>query len=167
VPGLPAAAQSQLGALPCPPPAAPAGTVLVADGTWTRPSPGRITSGFGPRWGAQHNGLDFGATCGTPVLAASSGTVVGVHKNNRPPATGYGTLIVIDHGSGIVTRYAHAANEDVLVTLGQQVSGGDQIARTGTYGQSTGCHLHFEVQEGGAFRNPQPFLDARGVPVAA
>jgi hypothetical protein len=137
--------------------------VVVPAGTWVRPSTGPVTSGFGPRWGKNHNGLDFGAPCGTPTLAAKDGVVVGVHKNNRSPATGYGTLIVIDHGGGIVTRYAHAPNDGILVTIGEPVMGGQQISEIGTYGNSTGCHLHFEVQQGGAFVDPAPVLTGNGV----
>jgi murein DD-endopeptidase MepM/ murein hydrolase activator NlpD len=97
------------------------------------------------------------------VVAANSGVVILVAKNNLPPATGYGTLVAIDHGGGIVTRYAHAFNEDVLVTVGQQVTSGQPITRVGTYGDSTGCHLHTEVQRDGQFIDPEPFYASVGV----
>ena len=145
--------------------AEPPGQLPVADGAWVKPTAGPVTSGFGMRWGAMHNGLDFGAPCGTPVYAAAAGTVVLVAKNNVSPATGYGTLVGIDHGGGLVTRYAHAANQDVLVQVGQVVKAGEQVTRVGTYGNSTGCHLHFEVQQGGRFVDPAPILRTRGVPL--
>lgn len=127
-------------------------------GSWVRSVPGRVTSEYGMRWGRPHNGMDFGSPCGTPMLAAAAGVVT-----RAGPSSGYGNLIVIDHGGGIVTRYAHMFPGDLLVRVGQQVTAGQQIARVGTYGDSTGCHLHFEVMVGGAFTNPRPYLTARGV----
>jgi murein DD-endopeptidase MepM/ murein hydrolase activator NlpD len=159
VPGAPVAPVAQTAS--CAAPAAPAGAVS-ADG-WTRPTVGPVTSPFGMRNGKPHNGIDFGAACGTPVGAAKAGTVIGVYKNNQPPATGYGTLVVVDHGGGTVTRYAHANNEDVLVSVGQQVAAGQQLTRVGTYGDSTGCHLHFEIQQDDKFVDPAPVLTGAGV----
>lgn len=143
----------------------PPGSIVV-NGPWGRPNAGPITSGFGMRWGAMHKGLDFGGPCKSPNYAASAGTVILVAKNNVSPATGYGTLIAIDHGGGVVTRYAHAANEDVLVTVGQHVEAGDQVSRAGTYGESTGCHLHMEVQVDGQFVDPEKFLTQHDVALA-
>lgn len=138
------------------------GQIPVA-GEWTRPVTGPVTSGFGPRWGTQHNGLDFGAPAGTPVYAAAAGRVIAVCLTNTSPCTGYGTLVTIDHGGGVVTRYAHAYRDDVLVRVGDQVQAGQQVTRVGSNGQSTGPHLHFEVQQNGAFTDPRPFLTGHGV----
>lgn len=140
---------------------------VVPAGAWTTPVDAPVTSEFGPRWGTMHNGMDFGAPCKTPIWSAADGVVILAAKGNRPPATGYGTLVAVDHGGGIVTRYAHAANEDVLVPVGEQVRAGEQITRVGTYGDSIGCHLHFEVQSNGLFVDPRPFLTQRSISLAA
>lgn len=149
-------------AVPCQDTApAPVG-VVAADG-WTKPAIGSFTSGFGPRNGTAHNGVDVAAPLGTPIVAAAGGVVVGVCLTNSSPCTGYGTLVTIDHGGGVLTRYAHAYVEDVLVTIGQQVTAGQQVTRMGSYGQSTGSHLHFEIRQGDQFIDPVPFLRERGV----
>ncbi len=136
----------------------------VGAGGWTRPAVGRLTSPFGNREdptgsGTQmHRGQDIGAPCGTPVVAAGAGVVVRAGRSS-----GYGNLIAVDHGGGAVTRYAHSYDQDVLVVVGQQVTAGQQIARVGSFGDSTGCHLHLEVQLDGELVDPIPFLTARGV----
>lgn len=145
----------------------PGDVVVVPAGSWTRPNAGPVTSEYGPRWGTQHNGMDFGSPCKSPNRSAADGVVILVAKGNVTPATGYGTLVAVDHGGGAISRYAHAANEDVLVTVGQAVKAGETITRVGTYGQSTACHLHFEIQVDGAFVNPRPFLTQRDVDLAA
>lgn len=138
------------------------GQIPVA-GEVTRPVTGPVTSGFGPRWGTQHNGLDFGAPAGTPIYAAAAGRVVAVCLTNTSPCTGYGTLVSIDHGGGVVTRYAHAYRDDVLVRVGDTVQAGQQITRVGSNGDSTGPHLHWEVQVNGAFVDPASFAASRGI----
>ena len=100
-----------------------------------------------------HEGLDFGAPVGTPILAAAAGVVVLAGK--RP---GYGNQIDIDHGNGLVTRYAHASKIDVAE--GEIVRQGQKIAEVGSTGRSTGPHLHFEVRIDGAPRDPLPYLRA-------
>lgn len=137
--------------------------VPVGAGGWAKPVDAVVTSEYGMRWGSPHNGMDFGAAAGTPVRAAAAGTVVGVCKNNRSPCSGYGTLVTIDHGGGVVSRYAHAYNDDVLVAVGDRVAAGQQVTRVGNYGDSTGPHLHFEIQVGGKFVNPRSVLTERGV----
>jgi len=143
-----------------------AGGAPTAEG-WTKPAVGRFTSGFGMRWGRMHNGADIGAPLGTPVVAAADGIVVMACLTNARPCGGYGTLVAIDHGGGVVTRYAHATPANVLVRVGDRVQVGQQITRVGTYGDSTGPHLHFEILQGGSvtsgFIDPVPFLRARGV----
>jgi murein DD-endopeptidase MepM/ murein hydrolase activator NlpD len=103
-------------------------------------------------------GVDIAPPCEAPIYAAVAGVVV-----RAGPSTGYGNLIVVNHGDGTVTRYAHMFNDDVLVAVGQRVTTGQQIARVGTNGDSTGCHLHFEVQLNSQFTDPEPFLSGRGV----
>ena len=138
----------------------PISNLNVPPGSWTRPAIGPETSGFGMRWGRMHNGQDIAPACGQPIYAAAAGTDV-----RAGPSSGYGNLIAIDHGGGILTRYAHMYPSDVLVSVGDQVAAGAQIARVGSYGDSTGCHLHFEVLVDGAFTDPAPFMTARGVPL--
>lgn len=102
---------------------------------------------------ALHSGIDFQAEPGTPILAAAGGVVVTqeVHPN-------YGNMIEIDHGKGLVTRYAHASA--VFVKKGDLVKRGQKIAAVGTTGRSTGPHLHFEVRVEGVPQNPAKFLAA-------
>lgn len=88
----------------------------------------------------QHNGLDFGAARRTPVFAAATGIVVRAGRKG-----GYGKLVIIDHGGGWTTRYAHLRRIDVR--RGDRVSPGDRVGRVGTTGRSTGPHLHFEVRK--------------------
>jgi murein DD-endopeptidase MepM/ murein hydrolase activator NlpD len=102
---------------------------------------------------AFHEGIDFPAETGTPVLAAASGKVVfaDVHPE-------YGKMVEIDHGNGLVTRYAHAAT--LAVKEGDLVVAGQRVATVGTTGRSTGPHLHFEVRLNGVPQNPARFLKA-------
>lgn len=105
----------------------------------------------GINWGKLHsyNAVDVAGACGSGVYAAAAGQVTEV-KNGW--GGGYGNYADIDHGNGVVTRYAHA--ESVLVKTGQMVAGGDVIARMGNTGKSTGCHVHFEVLGQAAVTNP-------------
>ncbi len=104
-----------------------------------------------------HEGLDFSAPTGTPIRAASGGVVrtVAVHS-------GYGNMVEIDHGGGLITRYAHA--KVVLVKEGQLVTRGEVIARVGSTGLSTGAHLHFEVRQDDKALDPRVFLAGHAVP---
>ncbi len=148
------------GFLPCTG-AAPAGR--VTDG-WTTPAAGPLTSGFGPRGNPtgggrqQHAGLDLAPGCDAPIVAAAKGVVV-----RSGAASGYGNLVVVDHGEGVVTRYGHMEADDLMVVVGQPVSAGQQVSRVGSTGDSTGCHLHFEVLVHGVATDPLAFLDERGV----
>lgn len=118
---------------------------------------GFIGSGFGNRVDpfsgqlTMHAGLDFAAPPGTPILAAAGGVVSSAEYN---PA--YGNSVVIDHGNGLQTLYAHASYLDVRA--GEIVRKGQQIARVGSTGRSTGPHLHFEVHVNGVPQNPARFL---------
>ncbi len=136
----------------------------VPGGGWTRPADGPVSSGFGLRADPtgsgtrEHAGIDLAPGCGAPILSAAPGTVV-----RAGPAQGYGNLVVVDHGGGLVTRYGHMTEDGILVVVGQQVLAGQQLARVGSAGDSTGCHLHFEVVASGAHVDPEPFLAGRGV----
>ena len=102
---------------------------------------------------AMHEGVDFMAPVGTPIMASASGIVVysGFHPQ-------YGNMVEIDHGNDIVTRYGHASR--LLVKVGQVVRSGQEIAEVGSTGRSTGSHLHFEVRYKGIAQNPRRFLES-------
>lgn len=105
---------------------------------------------------AMHEGVDYMMPEGTPIRASASGIVV--YASSHPQ---YGNMVEIDHGNDVVTRYAHASK--LLVTRGQVVRRGQEIAKVGSTGRSTGNHLHFEVRYKGAAQNPTRFLkDAEG-----
>ena len=115
------------------------------------PVKGRISSGFGPRWGKMHNGLDIAVSTGTPVRAAADGKVTFAGWNG-----GYGILVIIDHGNGVETRYAH--NSRLNVKVGQRVERGQTVAYSGNAGVSTGPHVHFEIRQRNNPVNPQTYL---------
>jgi murein DD-endopeptidase MepM/ murein hydrolase activator NlpD len=118
---------------------------------------GFIGSGFGSRVDpfsgqmSMHAGLDFAAPVGTPILAAAGGVVSAAEVN-----AAFGNMVVIDHGNGLQTLYAHASRLDVRA--GEIVRKGQQIGRVGSTGRSTGSHLHFEVHVNGRPQNPAHFL---------
>lgn len=123
------------------------------------PVDGPVGSGFGFRADpfthrtALHTGLDFPADPGTPILAAAGGVVL-----SAGPHPQYGLLVELDHGNGLVTRYAHTSQ--MLVKQGDLVKRGQAIAAVGNTGRSTGPHLHFEVLVEGVQQNPARFLNA-------
>jgi murein DD-endopeptidase MepM/ murein hydrolase activator NlpD len=110
-----------------------------------------ITSPFGMRWGTLHPGLDLGAPYGSAIHAAASGTVVWCGW-----MSGYGNLVMIDHGGGIATAYGHQSR--IAVGCNQQVSQGQVIGYVGSTGYSTGPHLHFEVRVNGTPVDPLGYL---------
>ena len=118
------------------------------------PTDGFISSGYGLRWnGAEfHQGIDIAAEMGTPIVATADGVVTLAGWN----AGGYGNMVDIDHGSGVLTRYGHASA--VVVTPGQRVRRGQIIAYVGSTGHSTGPHLHYEVRLSGQPVNPSSYL---------
>ncbi len=119
-----------------------------------------LSSCYGPRWGRMHRGLDFAGQDGTPIRAVGAGTVFAAGWLYP----GYGNSVVIDHGNGYLTHYAHARALNVVA--GQQVKPGDLIAWEGNTGNSTGPHLHFEVHRGLWNQvDPAAFLRERGVKV--
>jgi len=122
---------------------------------------GWYSSNFGyridPFTGQQsmHEGIDFPAEVGTPIVAAASGKVVVAEWHPQ-----YGKMLEIDHGNGLISRYAHASQ--LLVKAGDLVIAGQRVAIVGTTGRSTGPHLHFEVRLNGTAQNPARFLQAPG-----
>lgn len=115
------------------------------------PVSGPVVSGFGMRWGRMHEGIDIGAASGTPIRAAAAGTVI-----HAGWLGGYGNLVVVDHGGGLATAYAHASS--ILVGVGQRVEQGQTIALVGSTGNSSGPHLHFEVRVNGSAVDPLGYL---------
>ena len=111
----------------------------------------RMTSAFGYRWGRQHAGVDLGMASGSPVYAASAGTVTCAQYSGS-----YGNLVKIDHGGGVETYYAHCSRLDVQ--SGDCVTAGQVIAAVGSTGNSTGPHLHFEVRVNGNAQDPMEWL---------
>lgn len=110
-----------------------------------------FTSGFGPRWGTFHAGIDLAAPIGTTIMAADGGTVVYAGWYS-----GYGYYVKIDHGDGITTCYGHCSS--ISVSVGQVVSQYEEIAKVGSTGNSTGPHLHFEIRLDGNAVNPVEYL---------
>ena len=140
---------------------APAPAPPLSDEGLSYPVDGYITSSYGmrfhpvyKRW-ALHDGTDFGASCGTPVRAAASGTVIAMYFNE-----GYGNRVIIDHGYergvGLGTSYNHLSGYATFV--GDRVERGEVIGYVGNTGYSTGCHLHFMVFEDGATVDPMRWL---------
>ena len=126
--------------------------------TYIWPVYGRVSSGFGgrtsPKAGAStnHKGIDIAVATGTSVMATSGGTVTQAGWQS-----GYGYVVYIDHGNGVTSRYGHLSK--ILVKVGQTVSQGDVIARSGNTGNSTGPHLHFEIRVNGTAVNPYNYLN--------
>ena len=124
-----------------------------------------VTSGFGTRadpfgrGAATHKGMDFHAKVGDPVMAVAEGVV-----SFSGVKGGYGNVVDVDHGNGYVTRYAH--NSRLVVKPGDLVRAGQEVAKAGSTGRSTGAHVHFEVWENGRVVNPRKFLgDGGNTPV--
>lgn len=139
---------------------APVNGSVTATGQFMWPlSGGRITSPFGyrthPLSGVRkmHTGVDVGAAMGTPIRAADGGIV-----ERSSPSSGYGWLIVINHGNGYKTRYAHMYAKDVKVQQGQRVAKGQVIALVGSNGFSTGPHLHFELMRNETLIDPMSLV---------
>ncbi len=125
------------------------GTPSASGFIW--PVNGPVVSGYGMRWGRLHEGIDISASSGTPIWAAASGTVI-----HAGWLGGYGNLVVVDHGNGLATAYAHASA--ILVGVGQQVAQGETVSLVGSTGNSSGPHLHFEVRVNGLAVDPLFYL---------
>lgn len=125
------------------------------------PAAGPVTSGWGPRWGAFHDGVDIGAPIGAPIYAVQAGAVT--HSGDDDPG-GYGSYIEIRAADGTRIQYGHMSKREVRA--GQHVTAGREIAKVGAEGQATGPHLHIRVYPKGAVKrgtDPVPWLAARGV----
>jgi murein DD-endopeptidase MepM/ murein hydrolase activator NlpD len=123
------------------------------------PANGTFTSGFGARWGTSHLGIDIANSIGTPIYAASDGTVI-----QAGPASGFGLWVRVQLDDGTIQVYGHM--DSFSVHEGQKVKCGEQIAKIGDRGESTGPHLHFEVWQNGSKKiDPRPWLAARGITV--
>ena len=118
------------------------------------PTAGYVSSPYGLRWNGSefHQGIDIAAETGTPIVATADGIVTTAGWDG----SGYGNMVDIDHGDGIMTRYGHASA--VAVTVGQEVRRGQVIAYVGSTGYSTGPHLHYEVRVSGQPVNPAGYL---------
>lgn len=133
------------------------GVAVRGTGQFSYPSNGSFTSGFGWRvhpilgYRRFHSGLDFGAPHGSPIRAADTGRVIFAGWYG-----GYGRAVIIDHGNGLTTLYAHASS--LSVSEGEAVQRGQTIAAVGSTGLSTGPHLHFEVRQNGEPVNPANYL---------
>jgi len=141
-----------------PPPMAPPS--VTDPSTWIWPADGPVTSPFGRRWGRMHEGVDIDAAYGSPVVAAHRGTVVQAGWGMR----GYGRVVHIDHGDGLLTSYNHLAS--ISATVGQVVEQGAVVGTVGASGSVTAAHLHYEVREHGVARNPATWLPAGGASTA-
>ncbi|WP_086664972.1 M23 family metallopeptidase [Lentzea kentuckyensis] len=126
---------------------------------FARPAVGEFTSGYGGRWGKLHLGIDIAGPVGTPILAAADGVV-----KDAGPISGFGQWVRLEHADGTITVYGHV--DSYSVRAGQRVQAGQQIARMGNRGQSTGPHLHFEVwNPSGQKINPLTWLNDRNITV--
>jgi murein DD-endopeptidase MepM/ murein hydrolase activator NlpD len=124
-------------------------TVSASGFVW--PVAGPVTSGFGWRWGRMHEGIDIAAPTGAPIVAAGSGVVIYAGWMD-----GYGDLVVVDHGGGLATAYAHQSS--IGVGVGQSVAQGQVIGYVGCTGHCFGSHLHFEVRVNGVAVDPLGYL---------
>ena len=120
-------------------------------GEFIMPATGRVTDYFHSR-GGTHDGIDIASKKGTPIYASDGGVVITAGNSGD----GYGSNVIIDHGNGFVTYYAH--NSKILVTKGQAVAQGEQIALMGSTGNSTGNHCHFEIRKNGKPVNPFDYI---------
>lgn len=125
---------------------------------WPAPSCHYVSSPYGWRSSGWHNGIDLtrggGGALGTPVIASRSGRVEVVQRSN----SGYGNMVLINHGDGYKTRYAHMVSGSITVSVGDYVEAGQTIGKVGSTGNSTGPHLHFEVIRNGETQNPKNYI---------
>lgn len=118
------------------------------------PASGTITDGYGPRWGRMHQGIDIGVLRRLPVVAAADGRVEATGYVTG--YEGYGLVVLLAHGEGRKTLYAHLSRIDV--PLGARVGQGRRLGLAGCTGSCTGTHLHFELRKRGVPVNPMPFI---------
>lgn len=123
----------------------------MASGSFAMPARGRLTSSYGTRWGRKHEAIDVAMSVGTTIKAADGGKVIFSGTKGT-----YGKLVIIDHGNGYETRYAH--NSSLLVKQGDRVYKGQVIAESGNTGRSTGPHMHFEIRKDGNAIDPSKYV---------
>ena len=145
-------AELAVAAAPAPPPPPPPPPSPDDPSTWVWPGNGPITSPFGTRWGRPHEGVDIDAAYGSTVVAGQRGTVVTAGWGQ----SGYGLVVEIDYGNGLVSRYAHLS--EVRVSVGQVVERAQGVGAVGDTGSVTAAHLHYEVRQNGVPRNPATWL---------
>ncbi len=134
------------------------GGLAPSIGGYALPARGVFSSGYGSRWGTFHYGIDIAAPIGSPIYAVADGTVI-----DAGPAQGFGLWVRIRHDDGTISVYGHMY--DFSVSVGERVRAGQQIARIGNRGDSTGPHLHFEILINGQHVDPQPWLALHGIQV--
>lgn len=127
------------------------GDAVIDNVILSKPTTGLISSRYGSRWGKNHTGIDIASQMGTPIYACSKGKVKYTGWSG-----GYGNLVIIDHGNGIETYYAHC--NKIYVSEGSEVTKDTLIAEMGSTGNSTGPHLHLEIRKDGVAQNPQKYL---------
>jgi murein DD-endopeptidase MepM/ murein hydrolase activator NlpD len=138
-------------------------------GSWTKPVKGKyeLSAGYGnsgDRWSHKHSGQDFAVPTGTPVKSVHAGTVVKAGPNGAGDGSSYGNAVVVKHDDNTYSQYAHLSS--VKVKAGQKVQTGQEIGKSGSTGNSSGPHLHFEIRstpEYGSGKEPVSVLDAHGV----
>ncbi|QJT03256.1 M23 family metallopeptidase [Streptomyces asoensis] len=152
------------------PAAAPATKTAASAASWIDPvKKYTLSAGYaqaGAMWQSTHSGQDFAVPSGTKVMAAHGGTVVKAGGNGAGDGPAYGNAVVIKHTNGVYSQYAHLSRIDVKV--GQIVKTGQKIALSGSTGNSSGPHLHFEIRTTanyGSAINPVTFLHSKGVKV--
>ena len=152
------------------PAAAPVAAKAATSTGWVKPVAHYVKSASfhqaGARWQSTHSGQDFAVPSGTTVVAAHGGTVVKAGGNGAGDGPAYGNAIVIKHGNGTYSQYAHLSQVDVRA--GQIVKTGQRIALSGNTGNSTGPHLHFEIRTTanyGSAIDPVSFLRSKGLTV--
>ncbi|KUN78800.1 M23 family metallopeptidase [Streptomyces griseoruber] len=150
--------------------AVPAAKTAVSANAWVKPVAHYTKSATfhqaGAMWQSTHSGQDFAVPSGTKVVAAHGGTVVKAGGNGAGDGPAYGNAIVVKHGNGTYSQYAHLSHIDVKV--GQIVKTGQRIALSGNTGNSSGPHLHFEIRKTanyGSAIDPVAFLRAHGLTV--
>lgn len=128
---------------------------------FVKPASGQLTSNYGSRWGTIHGGLDIANAMQTPIFAVADGRII-----DSGPASGFGMWVRLQHDDGTVSVYGHIDSSGVQV--GQRVMAGDEIAKMGNRGFSTGPHLHFEIWDNGGTNriDPAPWLAQRGISLA-
>lgn len=131
-----------------------AGDPVLTGALFQWPVVAPVSSQYGPRWGRHHDGIDLAANMGTPIQAARDGKVILAGE-----VKGYGNTVILEHADGSRTLYGHC--ESLKVMAGQRVTQGETIATVGSTGNSTGPHLHFEIQTGNEKVDPLRYLPPR------